>query len=213
MCVLLLLSSWKWIWFAIPAKNKQILGVFFFVLGFFVVLIMGREQDRAVNPLLFASDKPSYQGNCLWDHSLMQGMNPWSEMQLLLSCPVCSHVRCWPGALRSTIPDPSPRGKREFLPCWHADGISQGYLRKAYLCDWAPCQNSLKTLFKLVKWNKILRSYWMRRLSWHCVSAWAHALLGLSPSCTCMSPTQLEGSGFWGASRHVTGETQVSAAP
>jgi len=89
-----------------------------------------------------------------------------SEMQLLLRrCPVCLYGRgCW-GAMRPTTPDPSPRGKRELLLCRCADGISRSYLRKACLCDWLPCQCSLKTLFKLVKLNTTLSSYWTRRLT------------------------------------------------
>lgn len=51
----------------------------FVCLGFSVVFIVGREQDRAANTLLLGGDKPLYQGNCPSDRSLRQGMNPRSQ--------------------------------------------------------------------------------------------------------------------------------------
>lgn len=45
------------------------------------------------------------------------------------------------------------------------------------------------------------------------VSAWAHVLLDPSLSCTCTSPTQPEGSGFWEASGHVKEESPGPCCP
>lgn len=148
--ILLLLSFWKQIQFATPAQSKP----FLFVWGFPVVFIVGREKDRAANTLLFGGDKPLYRGNCPSDRSLTKGWTLEAKRDAVDAEEVSSgFVR---QVLKATTPDPSLRGKREFLSRGYADGISQGYLRKACLCDGALRPTSLKISFQLAKRNKTL---------------------------------------------------------
>lgn len=160
------------------SSTKQT-GLFFcwfacllFVWGLFS-FIMGREQDRTANPPTF------WWWEAINGGSVCEGgMNPWSPVRHSC-CWVCWNGRCWLGALRPPTPNPSWREKREFLSCVHTDVISQAYVRKACLCDWVLCQGSLKTLFKLFKWNKTLRLSWSKKLNWHLrpSSFWTQACL------------------------------------
>lgn len=199
--------------FSLQLQHKATGWVFFCLFGWFsfIFLLLLWEWSRTEQWIFsFLVVTSNYTRSTVCETTPNTGdehLKP-SEMQLLLRrCPVCLYTRCWPGALRPTTPNPSPRGKREFLLHRYAGGISQGYLRKACLCDWVLCQCSLKNVFKLVQWNITLSSYQMRRLSWCCVSARAHLLLDLSLSCTCTNPTWHEASGFWGALGHVKGES------
>lgn len=139
----------------------------------FVLFYYGKgagQSSKSTN--LFSGEKP------LMRAAVCEG--GWTlEVQQDIVVGVCLKGRCWLGALRPTTPNPSQREKREFLSCGYTDGISQGYIRKPCLCDWVLCQSSLKALFKLVKWNKILRLYWSKNLSWHLrpSSFWPQACL------------------------------------
>lgn len=75
-----------------PSIKQTFLFLFVWLLflRFFVGFTVGREQDREMNHLLFGGEKPLYQGNCLWDHSLTEGMNPWSQVR----CRCCWDAQC-----------------------------------------------------------------------------------------------------------------------
>lgn len=156
-------------------KVNDFSSVCFFVCLFEFCSVSLWEGSRTEQQM----HQPFQWGEAIKERScLCEGVNAWSPARQSC-CWVCLNGRCWLGALRATTPNPSWRQKREFLSCGYSDGISQAYVRIACLWDWVVRWSSLKTLFKLVKWNKTLRSCWSKKLSWYLwpSSFWTQACL------------------------------------